>query len=45
MTRPAQVSDDSWATEKPMGVLGRTHIPKKKVIKGQNNKNPSRQAV
>ena len=38
---PAQVSGDGWATDRPMGGLGRTPIPGQKQLRGKTIKNLS----
>ena len=45
MARPAQVSGDSWAANRPVGGLGRTPIPGQKQLRDKIVKYLSRQAV
>ena len=38
MARPVQVSSDGWATNRPMGGLGRIPIPRQKQLRGKTVK-------
>ena len=45
VARPAQVSGDDWAADRPVDSLGRTPIPGQKRLRVKIVKTQSRQAV